>query len=87
MDNILMAHGMLVHENIIRLPEEWEELIDEFTITVSITPIGAHQDIIVKRYSSSEILLQANAGIPIRCFYQVFGEKKYVTEEEVDENT
>lgn len=85
MDNTLMAHGMLVHENIIKLPEEWVELIDEFTITVAITPIGAHQDIVVKRYSSSEILLQANAGIPIRCFYQVFGEK-YVTEEEVGEN-
>ena len=31
------------------LPTYWKELVDWTTITVNLTPIGAHQNVIVKR--------------------------------------
>ena len=48
--------------------------------------LGAHQDVIVKRVSLEEVLLQSRPGIPIRCFYQLFAEVKdnYEPPEEVD---
>ena len=45
-------------------------------MSVSLTPIGAHQDVIVKRIDSEKIYLQAKGGMPINCFYHVFGERK-----------
>lgn len=68
--------GRLTNKNIIKLPEYWKKLVDQTTITVSITPIGSHQDIIVKRVSNTEIALQSKGGFPINCFYHVFGERK-----------
>jgi hypothetical protein len=53
-------------------------LVDESSITVSITPIGAHQDIIVKRVGENAVHLQAKGGIPINCYYHVFGTRKDV---------
>ena len=59
----------------IYLPEYWEKLVDRASITVSLTPIGAHQNVIVKRVESTKIHLQAQGGMPINCFYHVFGER------------
>ena len=66
----------LLNKNIISLPDVWVGLVDESTITVSITPIESHQDIIVKRVSENKIYLQSNGGIPIHCFYHVFATRK-----------
>lgn len=64
-------------KNIITLPEEWEELVDEKTISVHLTEIGANQNLIVKRVNKSEVHLQTN-GLPVDCYYQVWGERKDV---------
>ncbi len=58
---------------LIPLPPYWKDLVDPTTITVSLTPIGAHQDIIVKRWDAENIHLQAQGGLPIHCFFHVFG--------------
>ena len=50
-------------------------MVDPASITVSLTPIGAHQDIIVKRFDAENIHLQAQGGLPINCFFHVFGER------------
>ena len=50
--------------------------MDDNTITVSLTPIGAHQDIIVKRIGENKVFLQSKGGMPIHCFYHVFGTRK-----------
>ena len=39
-------------------------------------PVGAHQDIIVKRWDEQKIYLQSNGGLPIDCFYHVYAERK-----------
>ena len=46
------------------------------SITVQLQPVGAHQDIIVKRWDEQKIYLQSNGGLPIDCFYHVYGERK-----------
>lgn len=76
-ENAVYVRGR-IHGNKITLPEYWSELVDVSSITVSLTPIGAHQDIIVKRFDNREIHLQSNQGMPIDCFYHIFGERKDV---------
>jgi len=61
-----------VTKNEIVLPTYWKDLVDYTTITVTLTPIGAHQDVIVKRWDEEKVYLQARPGMPINCFYQIF---------------
>ncbi len=65
--------GKVRNKNVISLPDYWEKLVDPTTITVSLTPIGAHQNVIVKRVEPTKIHLQAQGGMPINCFFHVFG--------------
>jgi len=60
-------------KNVIDLPEYWDGLVDYETLTVQLTPIGSHQDVIVKRISPIErrIYLQAQGGMPVDCFYTI----------------
>lgn len=60
----------------IDLPNYWKGLVHTDSITVSLTPVGAHQDVIVKRFDDEKIYLQAKGGMPIDCFYHVYGERK-----------
>ena len=68
--------GRLKNEKVIRLPYYWKDLVNIDTISVQLQPIGAHQDIIVKRWDDENIYLQAQGGLPINCFYHVYGERK-----------
>ena len=69
------VRGKLTNNNIIKLPEYWEKLVDPDTITVSITPIGSYQDIFVKHFDATEIILQSKENTSINCFYHIFGER------------
>ena len=68
--------GKVKNTTEITLPEYWNGLVDTESITVSLTPIGAHQDVIVKRIDENKVYLQARGGMPINCFYHIFGERK-----------
>jgi len=59
----------------ILLPEYWKGLVDIDTITVNLTSIGAHQDIIVKRWDDEKVYLQSRGGMPINCFYHIMAER------------
>ena len=74
-ENAVYVRGRVRNKNVIYLPEYWEKLVDRSSITVSLTPIGAHQNVIVKRVEPTQIHLQAQGGMPINCFYHVFGER------------
>lgn len=69
------VRGKLINTNIIKLPEYWEKLVDPNTITISVTPIGSHQNIFVKYFDSKEVVLESAENIPICCFYHIFGER------------
>lgn len=75
-EHSVYVRGKLLNHNVIELPEVWKGLVHEDTITVSLTPIGAHQDIIVKRIGDNKVYLQSKPGIPIHCFYHIFGTRK-----------
>ena len=70
------VRGKVKNATEITLPEYWNGLVDIESITVSLTPIGAHQDVIVKRIDENKVYLQARGGMPINCFYHIFGERK-----------
>lgn len=74
--NDVYVRGKVLNRTEIELPTYWKDLVDFTTITVSLTPIGAHQDIIVKRIDDQKVYLQAKGGMPIHCFYHIFGERK-----------
>lgn len=69
------VRGRVKNQTEIHLPEYWTKLVDENSITVSLTPIGSHQDVIVKRIGDNKIYLQSKGGMPIDCFYHIFGER------------
>ena len=75
-EHSVYCRGKVLNRDYIELPLEWTGLVDDTTITVSLTPIGAHQDIIVKRIGENKVFLQSKGGMPIHCFYHVFGTRK-----------
>lgn len=75
-ENSVYVRGRLNNKNVIDLPQVWRKLVDESTITVSLTPIGAHQDLIVKRVQDNQVVIQAKPGLPINCYYHIFAERK-----------
>ena len=70
--------GRVRNEKEIILPDYWKDLVHMNSISVQLQPIGAHQDIIVKRWDIEKIYLQSKSGIPIDCFYHVYAERKDV---------
>ena len=68
--------GRVKNEKVIILPSYWKDLVHETSISVQLQPIGAHQDVIVKRWDSEKIYLQSKGGMPIDCFFHVYGERK-----------
>ena len=70
--------GRVRGEKIIKLPDYWKDLVDVESISVQLQPIGAHQDVIVKRWDDQFIYLQAQGGMPVNCFYHVYAARKDV---------
>jgi len=62
--------------NVIDLPYYWKDLVNVDSISVQLTPIGAHQSVIVKRWDEDRIYLQAQGGMPVDCFFHVYAERK-----------
>ena len=71
--NDVYVRGRVVNKKEILLPTYWKKLVDWTTITVNLTPIGAHQDVIVKRIDEEKVHLQEQGGMPINCFYHIYG--------------
>ena len=74
--NDVYVRGRVTSKFEIDLPSYWKGLVDETTITVNLTPIGSHQDIIIKRIDEEKIYLQSKGNMPIDCFYHIFAERK-----------
>jgi len=64
--------------NVITLPAYWRDLVHTDSISVQLQPIGAHQNVIVKRWDNEKIYLQAQGGMPVDCFFHVYAERKDV---------
>lgn len=78
--------GKLKNTSTILLPDYWEWLVDEDTITVQITPIGNFQKYLIKSISTSQIEISNLDGSDnIECFYIIHGERKDIDKMIVDE--
>jgi hypothetical protein len=75
-DNLVIARGKVFNDTSIKLPEECEETVNPKTITVSLTPCGASQNIVVKTVDIKEVRLQSYSNFPIECYYHIIAETK-----------
>lgn len=75
-ENGVYYRGRLTGRSVIDLPDVWENLVHQDSITVQIQPIGSHQNIIVKGIADNKIYLQSNIQVPIDCYFHVYGERK-----------
>ncbi len=82
-ENAVYFRGRLKHKKVINLPKEWVDLVRPGSVTVTLTPIGSFQDIIVKGVSDNKVMVEARPGIPIDCYYYIVGERKDVPRLEV----
>ena len=73
--NDVYIRGKVKNKDKIELPSYWKNSVDRDSITVQLQPIGAHQDVIIKRIDDKYIYLQAKGGMPINCYYHVFAER------------
>ena len=69
------CRGRVKNEKVIVLPSYWKDFVYIDSISVQLQPIGAHQDVIVKRWDDEKIYLQSRGGMPIDCFYHVYAER------------
>ena len=87
-ENAVFHRGRIISQNEIRLPNYWENLVEETSISVHLTPIGAHQNIIIKRIGGNKVHLQAQGCMPFDCYYLIIGERKDIPnlkeEEQID---
>jgi hypothetical protein len=74
-EHAVYTRGRLTNNNIIQLPEEWEWLVDEASITVQLTPIGTHQQLYVETIENNQVVIN---GDVMDCFYLVHATRKDV---------
>ena len=71
--------GKLDGSHIIEIPEYWKGLVDYDTITVQLTPFGTPDSSLhVKEIGEDKIILSSDHLVQVKCFYQVYGERKDV---------
>jgi hypothetical protein len=67
--------GKLINNDMIILPDYWKGLVDFDTITINITPIKYHQNIMVEKIEDNIIFLDEKDGLDINCHFHVYGER------------
>lgn len=74
-ETFLFFSGRLRNSSEIEIPSEWKKQVDISTLSICLTPIGIHQNLVIKRWTTKKIFLQSNSVVPIDCFYHVSAEK------------
>lgn len=70
------VRGKLDNEHIIELPDYWIELVDESSITVSLTPFGIYQNLFIEKVENNKVYVgSGNSGLA-SCYYIVYAERK-----------
>ena len=86
-ENGVFCRGRIINQNEIKLPKYWEDLVEETSISVHLTPVGAHQHIIVKRIGDNKVYLQSHGGMPIDSYYLAMGERKDIPDQKAEEKS
>ena len=72
----VFVRGKLKGQSIIELPDYWKDLVDEESITITITSIGHYQELFVAKIEGTKIHIRNNSAVAINCSYIVYGERK-----------
>ena len=73
-ENAIFFRGRLTEKNVIELPEYWKNFVNPESITVTLTQIGASQDLIVDKIEwGQRILIRSGSASRIDCYYLVHG--------------
>ena len=83
-ENGVYVRGKLVKKNIIELPDYWLGLVDEETITVSLTPMGRFSKLYVEKIENYVVYIQDVESNPINCHFVVYGERKDIPKLDVE---
>ena len=75
-EHTVFVRGKLTNNNTIELPDYWPYLVDDNTITVTITPVGSYQQLYVQSIQNNTVTIANNNNTPINCYYYVVGERK-----------
>ena len=75
-ENGVYFRGRVTNKKSISFPNYWKNLVDWTTVSVNLTPIGSHQNVIVKRIDEDQVHLQSGGGIPIDCFFHIYATRK-----------
>ena len=68
--------GRVSRDGIIELPDYWQNFVDKESITVTLTPIGAFQELFVDRIEyGKRVYIKNQAGGKIDAYYQVHAER------------
>jgi hypothetical protein len=73
--NDVYVRGRTINKTEIELPEYWKNLVDPSSITVSLTPIGSHQEVIVEKIAENKVFLHEKNEMTIDCYYHIFAER------------
>ena len=78
--NDVFFRGELKGDNVIYLPQEWEWLVNENTITTQLTSIGKYQELYFKEIKDNKVFIGINGMFKtkenIHCYYIIHGTRK-----------
>jgi hypothetical protein len=72
-------------DNIIQLPDYWEQLVHADSITVSLTPIGTGAIPRIKEIKDNQVHIFTLNDEEFDCFYTIYGERKDIPKIVVEE--
>lgn len=82
-ESAVYFRGKLDGNDVIQLPDYWQWLVHEETITVTLTPAGQYQALYIKDIKDNKVLVGSD-GDYIKCHYVVYGERKDVDRWDVE---
>jgi len=75
-EHAVYVRGRVSRDGIIELPDYWQNFVDKESITVTLTPIGAFQELFVDRIEyGKRVYIKNQAGGKIDAYYQVHAER------------
>lgn len=85
-ENGVYVRGKLINSNTIELPDYWVDLVDESSITVTLTPFKEFQSLYVREILNNKVYIETqDTDRQIQCFYTVFAERKDVEQLKVEQ--
>ena len=75
-EHTVFVRGKLIDNNIIELPDYWPYLVDNDSITVTLTPVGKYQKLYVVDIVNNRVTIGNEDDTSINCYYYIVAERK-----------